>query len=103
MQDPREAKALYNAAGESRVVYNETEEQKARAAGFTHGYKFREYPKSLYQGGERSGKHRVVASESEERAARKDGYKMLDADLDKAAAARLAPAEEPAAEKKGKK
>lgn len=78
--DPKDAKALYNEAGASRVVYNDEEERKVRAEGFTKPYEYREYPKSLYMGGDRSGAHRVVNDAAEEAAARNDGFKMLDKD-----------------------
>lgn len=101
--DPKNAKALYNAAGESRVVYTEQEENDARARGFTKGYEFTEYPKSLYQGGDRTAAERVVRDADEERAARADGFKMIDQKADARSVAALAdPVEEKPAEPKKK-
>ncbi len=89
-------KALYNGAGQSRVVRNEAEEKAARTAGFTKDYTYQEYPKAMYAGGERSGAERVVKDEDEEKAARADGFKLLDPEREKASAAKFAePAEKP--------
>lgn len=80
--DASKSKALYNKAGESRVVFTEDEERQARAAGFTEPYTHQEYPKSLYVGGKRDGNERTVANADEEKAARAEGYSMIDKDAD---------------------
>lgn len=60
-----------------------------------------EYPKSLYQGGDRDAEHAIVNNDAEEVTAREAGFKMIDKDADKASVARLAadpedaPAEKP--------
>lgn len=50
----------------------------------------KEYPKALYPKGDRAGEPRTVQDADEERAARKDGFRMLDAENDKASVERLA-------------
>lgn len=90
MNDPKDAKPLYNTKGESRVVYTEQEEVKARAEGFTLVHadlsaELKEYPKSLHPGGDRTQKERVVRNADDERAARADGFAMIDKERDTAA------------------
>ena len=66
----------------------------------------REYPKSLYQGGDRNGAHSIVNNANEERAARTAGFKMIDPDADQASVEALgdeADAPEPVVEKPAKK
>lgn len=77
MRDPKEAKALYNKDGQSRVVYTEEEEKKAREAGFTEPYSHQEYPKSLHKDGDRKAEERVVADADEEEAARAEGFSTI--------------------------
>lgn len=48
-----------------------------------------EYPKSLYQGGDRTAPERVVRSDEEEVAARAEGFKMIDKERDAEAVTRL--------------
>ena len=57
------------------------------------------YPKSLYQGGDRSAEHRIVNSAEEELAARDEGFKMIDKDNDAKSVAAISPAPAPVAEK----
>lgn len=94
MNDSKDAKALYNQQGESRVVYAEADEIKATAAGFTLSHAdlpaaMKEYPKSLHQDGDRALPECIVRSDDEERAARAAGFKMIDKKLDKVSAERL--------------
>lgn len=107
MRDAKDATALYNKDGVSRVVYTEAEDTKARADGFTEPYRFTEYPKSMHKDGDRTAPERVVKDAGEERAARADGFKMIDKKADEKSAAALTEVEETQAEqpapKKGKK
>lgn len=59
-----------------------------------------EYPKSLYQGGDRTAPERVVRSDEEEVAARAEGFKMIDKERDAEAVTRLGRDEADAPEAK---
>lgn len=89
MPNAEDAKALYNKAGQSQVVFTEAEEKKAREAGFTESYTYQHYPLALYKDGDRSKNYVEVKNAEEERAARKDGFKMIDPKKDVEAIAML--------------